>query len=290
MDKKAMPVNSRSFPERCARVFLAYARVWRAILAGLIKGSINKEYVYSLIEKKRVRKDSLRISLFVTSVCSYDCPHCIMGHLRRAAAGYHMSLEEIQRFIAASEASGYRFDIMLTGGEPLLWNNFARGARMLRMSRSCDTLRLFTNAFHIEPLTDTEIARCFDEIKITSYRGNKENIRALKEKVVCVTEVLEGERFYENPLKPVPGTLPAQCLNSELLLFRDNVYACPHSASIACGNGSKIKLCNPLKPGFLAGLKKIKKQQQEEICTFCISNQRVREKVAKVENVGSTGA
>jgi hypothetical protein len=71
------------------------------------------------------------------------------------------------------------------------------------------------------------------------------------------------------------------------MLFNYRVYACPHSVSLAFTSQSDVKLSNPLEDRFLVGMRQIKKMQQDAVCSLCISNLNVREKVEKIKNRGS---
>lgn len=264
-----------------------YARALARLFWGLLFGRVRSEYIALLFVKNRLRKESLLISILVTATCSLQCEHCIMGNLLRARRGYSLSLEELRAFILISERSGYVFEIMLTGGEPLLWNNLKDALRILRASRMCAGLSLFTNATTIEPLFDAETVSYLDTIKVSQYRHNSENVDMLIRRYPSKVQIFHGEDFYVNPRVAVTHAVPALCLNPELFYFDYHMYACPHSASIAYGSGSTMQLANPLAVGFLKGLERIKHEQQYEICTYCISNEKVRLQVEKVANKGN---
>ena len=67
------------------------------------------------------------ITFYVTSKCNLKCHECIMKHFMEANAKYEMSLEEIDFFLEASEKYNYKFDFILSGGEPLIWKNLEEG-------------------------------------------------------------------------------------------------------------------------------------------------------------------
>lgn len=228
-------------------------------------------------------RNAIPMSLYVTSACGLRCEECIMMGLMDSQRAYQMSLHELEHFIKVSEASRYRFDLVLTGGEPTLWKHFATGVKLLRHSAICNSLTLFTNAMSIDALTE-ESVNCLDGIRISDYDNSHENIAALKRRFGAKVQVVDRQEFWKNPSAPVPHSLPAQCLNPEILLANYQVYACPHSAAIAANNGSMARLSNPLAKGFLRGLLRIKARQQREVCTQCISNNRVRMQQQKVTN------
>lgn len=242
------------------------------------------EFVTALVRDYRIQKSSCRLSLYVTSVCSLDCEECIMQFLMKADPKYQMSLEELERFIQASEYSNYSFDFLLTGGEPLIWKNLREGLKRLRRSRICNSIQILSNAMNIDRLDD-EIMGYLDGLRVSEYSTNKDNIQILLKKWPDKIWFVNREEFWMNPKTPVPGTLPAKCLNPEMLLYKDQVFACPHSRSIALSAQSELRLGNPVAPHFMKGLFWLKFAQQAEICTRCISNQRVREKTKKTRNI-----
>ena len=229
------------------------------------------------------------MSLYVTSACGLRCEQCIMMGLMDSQRAYQMSLHELEYFIRVSEASDYRFDLVLTGGEPTLWKSFAQGVKLLKCSAICNSLTLFTNAMSIDPLTEETVA-CLDGIRISDYNNSHANVAELQRRFGAKVQVVNREEFWQNPTSAVPNSLPAQCLNPEILLANYQVYACPHSAAIAASNGSMARLSNPLAKDFLKGLLRIKLQQQREVCSHCISNKRVRTQQQKVANLSQKEA
>lgn len=271
------------------RTKLITLRAVIALFFAVLRGRLRPDFVKFLMQKHRAKEGNIQISFFVTAQCPRQCQHCIMSHLMAQHRGYHMTLEELKDFIAISQQSRYKFEIVLTGGEPLAWQNFKDGVRLLKSSSVCDSLIVFTNAATIAPL-DSESMKYIDKIRVSQYYENEENIKALSRLYPHKVEIVNREDFWINPVSPVPGTTPAECLNEEIFFFNRAVYACPHSASIAYGNKSKVELCQPLEVGFLKKLSHIKKMQQEQICTFCISNKKVRDKATKVDNLGVKSA
>jgi organic radical activating enzyme len=263
---------------------ISFFRVDKKLMLSIMRNQLSFEFIQLLFLNFGLRRHAYPVSLFVTSKCSVGCKECIMRHLRKAYEGYQMSIEELTQFIDISEGSRYAFDIILTGGEPLEWVNFKEGVSLLHASKICNSLTVFSNVKQINQIDD-EVMQNIDILRISKYPFNAENIRILKEKYPDKVFFVEREQFWANPRNALLDTLPAKCLNEEIMLFNYRVYACPHSASIALFNKSKVCLSNPLEAGFIKGLRRIKKNQQKEICTFCISNLNVRKKVELKDNI-----
>lgn len=224
-----------------------------------------------------------RMSLYVTSVCNLSCEECIMKHIMAENAKYQMSLDEIEQFVYYSEKSGYSFDFVLTGGEPLAWKNMEEGLCRLRRSPITNKITMFTNAMLWKSLSSRSL-ECMDSIRISHYEGNDTHMAIMKEKFPDKVSIVDRTDFWVNPTKPVPNTTPAICLNPEHLYYDYRVYACPHSQSIARHNGSQVMLSEPLGLHFLDSMARIRHNQEKEICSMCISNQKVRNKCLKIHN------
>jgi hypothetical protein len=81
------------------------------------------------------------------------------------------------------------------------------------------------------------------------------------------------------------NVLPARCANPEVMLYNHQVYSCPHSLSIALHHGIEgLNLAEPLSVGFLGTKQAIRANQEKDICTRCISNLNVRDRVSKIRN------
>ena len=207
-----------------------------------------------------------------------------MQHFMSETRQYQMSVEEIAQFLEVSERSGYKFKFILSGGEPLLWKNLKPGLQLLRASSVCKRIEIFSNATDIRRI-DGEVMSLIDQLRLSEYSDNQDNIADLVERYGDKVRVVDRTKFWKNPKKAMKGVLPAKCLNRHQHLYMDGkMWACPHSGSIANGNGSKVTICCPLAEGFLDRMEEIFIAQQEEICTFCISNQKVRKKVERLAN------
>ena len=225
-----------------------------------------------------------KMSLYTTAVCNLSCTECIMKHHMKANPRYHMTLQEIKDLIFFSERSSYCFDFVLTGGEPLLWKHMDQCLQELRTSWITKSITMFTNAMPHKNLTDSAVS-CLDSIRISHYEGNGEHMDYLQQKYPQKVKIVERTEFWVNPKSPVPNSNPVECLNPEHLFYQNKVYACPHSLSIATGNKSQVKICTDLGMNYLADMQTIKKGQDDEICSMCLSNNTVRKQIIKVHNI-----
>lgn len=207
-----------------------------------------------------------------------------MQHHMHADPRYQMSLKEVELYLQVAEASGYKFDVTLSGGEPLLWKEINEAAVLIRASKSTARFSMFTNGILHEKLADVAAA-CFSRIRLSDYGHNSEEVRACKRRWKNA-QVAQRYGFWRNPREPVPTEKahPVKCMNPEVMLYNNRVYACPHCLSI-----SKVlaeppgaeQLSVPLEPGFMAQMSSLKKTYHADLCTRCISNRRVRDLIKK---------
>lgn len=238
------------------------------------------------VQKHHEHKKFRDVSLYVVSACNLSCQECIMQFMMASDRHYHMSLDEIQKLIVAATASGYHLDLTLTGGEPLLWKHLEDGLEMLRKSCIVRSILMYTNGMFPKKITK-KVAESLDVIRISRYPYNEEHIRELKKEFPDKVSIMEKMEFWVNPETPVDESisLPCACLNPAVLYYKGEIFACAHSLSIASHNGSRVRLSTPIAPHFLKGIDEIRKGHEREICTMCISNDRVRKHVEKVANV-----
>jgi hypothetical protein len=196
---------------------------------------------------------------------------------------YQMSMNEINEFIDVCNISGYIFDITLSGGEPLLWINLNEGLSKLKQSTICNSIKIFTNALKIDKLNDNTIENV-NEIRISEYGDNLKNINTLKQKYHDKIRTVKRTEFWPNPKEPILNSTPAECMNPEFMLVDGNIYACPHSASIANGAKLSIALSSPLQINFLKKMNEIRLNQEHDVCSRCISNKKVRCQLSKIKN------
>lgn len=229
--------------------------------------------------------DLHKMSLFCTSRCNLNCVECIMGPLKTNNPNYELSIADLQQLLKISEASGYTFFFTLSGGEPLLWNNLKEGVEALRNSKVCLGIEIFTNAINIKSLTKEAIEKV-DEIRISKYNYNIKNIAILQDLYHEKIKIVDRTQFWENPISPVPNSLPAECLYDKCWYYNKRIYACAHSQSLIYKTNLNVQLYRNLEIGFLDNLEEIKINQGPAVCTVCISNMKVRKQVQKISNIG----
>jgi len=226
------------------------------------------------------------MSLFVISACNLQCEECIMMNQMNLHSSYQMSLEEIEKFIYYTEKSNYRFNYRYTGGEPLYWKNLLEGTRLLRKSKSCNSILLMTNGMKHENLTD-EILSMIDYVRISQYGYNNYEMNLLKNKNPHKVRIVDREKFYPNPKDPINDAIPVECGNLEQIYFQGKVYMCPHSYSLAIRhNLTHLELGVDLCDFYCRRNAEIR-DGHEHICKLCLGNKKVRDRLDRVDNISN---
>ena len=226
------------------------------------------------------------MSMFVISACNLQCEECIMMNQMHLHPSYQMSLEEMEKFLYYTEKSGYRFNYRYTGGEPLYWRNLKDGTKMLRKSKSCNSILLMTNGMKHENLND-EIIRMIDYVRISQYNYNDEAISLLKEKYPHKVKIVDREKFYPNPLSPIHEAVPVECGNLEHIYFNKKIYMCPHSYSLSIKHNLKnLELGIDLCDNYCDRNLEIR-EGHELICKLCLGNKKVRDNLDMINNVSN---
>ena len=218
------------------------------------------------------------MTLFVTSACNLRCEGCIMGGFMKANNGYDMSVDELNDFLAISEQSGYSFDIIVCGGEPLLWKNLKEGLRVLSTSKVAKRILIFSNIVGTSNIDD-EVMNCVTQLRVSKYRANASRVDALVSKYPTKILVVDRTKFYRQASHPLQNVLPCNCLNVESMYMNRKVYACPHGPSLNEGKDTLTngeKLYAPLEVGYMQHIPKIRDAIAAELCTRCSSNPKVR--------------
>lgn len=197
-------------------------------------------------------------------------------------AGYEMSLEELDRFIQVTQESKYLLNVIICGGEPLLWKHLHEGVKRVSESKIANRILLFTNAVNIKNVNDDLMER-LTQIRISKYDKNAKNTDELCARYPDKIRVVNRFVFYRQPDVPLDNVLPCECVNLEYLCMKDRVYACAHGCSRNDGKDELedgTKLYAPLEVGYLDHMDRIRKDT-EELCRKCSSNLKVRRIVEK---------
>lgn len=225
------------------------------------------------------------LTIYVTSKCNLSCEECVMGKFMRENRQYEMQLSELDTFLSVTKASNYVFDMIICGGEPLLWKHLAEGVEMVYQSGTANKILIFSNAINIKNITD-RVMEQITQLRISKYDCNQVNTDELLRRYPEKIRVVERREFVKLPREPMAGTipeLPADCLTPEHLFMKGKIFACPHVASVNDGKDTLpdgTKLYTPCEIGYLDKIPEIL-EKIKPLCMKCISNIHVRHQAEK---------
>ena len=220
-------------------------------------------------------------NIFTTARCTRDCPECSQRGFRTWGTGYELSLDELAQWIQCTKASGYpRYrSVILTGGEPLMWEHLEEGARMLRESGVGQQLNLFSNGDCVDRVTDG-LMESLSTLRLSHYGNNTSAIKRLKERYGARVAVVQRQRHFPIPKKLAGDeVLPAECGCQGPALMGSRVYGCAMLVTVA--NELGIDLAEypesqcALQVGYLELLAGFPRTRHD-CCRGCIGNLALR--------------
>jgi len=220
------------------------------------------------------------LTVYVTSKCNLMCQQCVMRNFMNSNKYYEMSIAELKMFIEITEKSKYVFDIIICGGEPLLWKYLDEGLKLIRNSSISNKILIFSNVVNIDIINDS-IMQSITQLRISRYNCNQVNINKLMSYYPDKIRVVERREFFKLPIYSLDNVLPQECLTPECFFMENKVFACPHSASVNYGKNKLedgTKLYVPLQINYLRYIKDIL-EKQTSLCAKCISNSKVRNRI-----------
>lgn len=227
-----------------------------------------------------------------TSRCDRLCSTCLMyDWVLTDRPAHDISLEQLDRFLRASESSGYKFYMHIGGGEPLLWPNLYDGLRMIKESRCSAGILLPTNG-KMSPKKAKTLEEClpfFDCLRITRYHDNESDAEEILNYVRNRSNMpikISGRttHYLGIPSRRVENGTPAICRCSAYAFWGEEVTLCVSAPilmrklpEVAHVDYSKKYIWNSdITQGYL---KKFKTPRTEQIiCGYCVQNKRVASK------------
>jgi hypothetical protein len=228
------------------------------------------------------------LSIKTTSLCQMYCKHCTVIPWMQQHPDYHVSIEDIKNLIKYSKESNYKWKfILLSGGEPLLWENLEEGTVLLYKSGITDNLTMFTNAMAVNEKNIGRIGIVIDNLhnfRISAYKSNRKKIDYVVKKFGNRVNVVEREVRAIAPTEPIKNSLPADCHCRAYSLVDGYIDACGPARTILCKIegmflGDDVKSVK-LQKNFLDFYKEYPKYNRK-ICQYCISNSKVEKHLKK---------
>lgn len=224
-------------------------------------------------------------NFFVTSRCTRDCPQCSQRGFRRQDRPYTLFPSEIAQWIECTKASGYLpyRSLILTGGEPLLWEHLEEGARLLQESGLSNEVNLFTNGDLSRRVTD-KLMESLSQLRISHYGDNTRAIERLQQRYGDKVQVAQRQWHYPIPRRLAgKEVLPAKCACEGPALVGDRVYGCSMLVTVAnefdMGLAEYPESHCRLQVGYLELLAGFPRTRHD-CCRGCIGNLAFRQETA----------
>lgn len=111
-----------------------------------------------------------RMFFEVCGACQNNCAECQHKEMRRRYPDYQLDIPSLMRFIDVTRESNYEIrNLLINGiGEPLMWQHFNEGVRLLHASGVVLKIHLYTNGQAIETI-EPETWKCIESVHVNAY-------------------------------------------------------------------------------------------------------------------------
>ena len=219
-------------------------------------------------------------NIFTTSRCTRSCPQCSQRGFRKDKA-YGLPIANLEEWIDCTKKSGYPLydSVILTGGEPLLWDNLEEGVHLIAQAKVGKQLSLFSNGDRLDLVTDS-LMESLTTLRLSHYGNNTTKIKSLKECYGSKVTIIERQQHYPIPTELAGDeVLPAQCGCEGPALIGRQVYGCAMLVTVANELGIDLteypeSQCK-LQVGYLELLAGFPRTRHD-CCRGCIGNLSLR--------------
>jgi len=230
---------------------------------------------------------------YTTSMCSNDCRFCSAKKTMKQLPNYHLSLDDIYKFIDYSQKANYTFDHLLyCGGEPMLWKHIEKATKLLKESNVVNEIWILSNALNWNYKKIFSFIFDIDVVKCSDYGKNIKQINEIEKWLKQIN--YKGKiktafcHFHEKPLQHrVKNSLPAMCNCKEYALINGRICICSNGYPTIHWLGKTLdhykKHSIPLQENFMDFTFKVDRYKQE-VCQYCLANGKTRNYREKVVN------
>jgi glycosyltransferase involved in cell wall biosynthesis len=228
------------------------------------------------------------IEVMVTGACNRSCQYCSQATYNEKYRDYQTPMELIDKLCRRSKEIGARYEwLQFSGGEPLLWDNLEAACAVAKESGAFKKIRVFSNVYETERLERVLSSGLVDVIYTNSTNASPDGCRILGESYPdkSIIAPLEHKPL---PTSPLPGVLPARCNCNHPCVIENNVYPCGNFYEHVTRLGKNMAdykdyFCT-LDDDWIGFFRKIDRFNMD-ICSYCLANGKVWEKVPAGEKV-----
>lgn len=227
------------------------------------------------------------VVLHVTNLCNFSCQECSQKARMRSYPSYHMSIEEMERFLIFTKQSGYTFKSLVLGGaEPLLWKNLKQALVLLNKNRDIfSEINIASNGRLINDDNIIEL-ESIDKIYISRYSVNSEYIKKYLLKFPKIT-CWNVKYHYKRPVSILTDRIPGTCVCPKLIAFYNGkIYWC----SAICSIIKYLDQKDDFYPDVVTELKKnylkdfpTHQYGAHRLCGACVFNKNVQAVSVKIQ-------
>lgn len=218
--------------------------------------------------------NTFKLVIWVTSDCTLKCRYCSQKYTMNYFSGYQMEKDEIDYIIDSCKKRNIHFNrIELTGGEPSLWDNLEYGVEMFK--KISDDIFLVSNGNNPDRIINLKL----DSFIISSSQANNEQL----EKYKNINGVSYNSHQHKKlPIEPYMDSLPADCCvklshkglpENNIMYLKGKIYYCCNAFNLTEKTGINENIVCDFEDDFIS--KFSNKTYNEKICSFCICNQKI---------------
>lgn len=216
----------------------------------------------------------------VCGSCQNKCIFCTHSGMISAYGEYQLEIKELEKFIDYTKNSGYFFEIMHVHGigEPLLWNHFDEGMKLLKESDIAGKIIVTTNGLLLDKIRD-ETWQYIDLLSVSVYPNcpKQSLLKEKKDKYEDKIKIVPSTLFRAKPMRGYHNKIPCYCICHGPMFVKDKIflYCGPPVFDAAKLSGMDIFQCHDLyveiKPNYLESFDE-KKIGNIKFCNYCCAN------------------
>lgn len=220
------------------------------------------------------------IMVEVCASCQNKCIFCAHNGMISAYGGYQLEIKELEKFIDYTKDSGYFFEIMHVHGigEPLLWNHFDEGMKLLKKSDIAGKIIVTTNGLLLDKIRD-ETWQHIDLLSVSVYPDypKRSLLQEKKDKYKDKIQINLTTLFRAKPIRGYHHKIPCYCICHGPMFVKDKIflYCGPPVFDAAKLSSMDIFKCRELyveiKPNYLESFDE-EKIGNIKFCNYCCAN------------------
>jgi len=214
----------------------------------------------------------------VCSPCQNNCKDCAHKELIASTYNFHLSLQELKKFIECTKQSNYFIEeLSIHGpGEPTLWRDLNEGLKMIYESKIANKIIITSNGHSLDRLNDASW-NYITSVNVSHYPDIKVDLSKYKSKI----KIIEATEFRSLPTRRYPNTIPCPCAVPGPMFMKDKIFlSCGppiYDAALLAKVGilDDKRLWTPLEVNYMDKYDK-KLTGNLSLCEYCFGNLNIK--------------